>query len=256
MATKNGIVKKTPIADFMNIRKSGIQAICLRDDDELIEVKNTNKKKEIFLVSKNGQCIRFDENDVRPTGRTTMGVIGMNLEHGDEVVGMQLHTQGDYLLIVSENGLGKLTQIDEFSVQKRGGKGVKCYKITEKTGNVVGVKSVNTENEIIMITNEGIIIRMAVSDISILGRNTSGVKLMNVDTEKEIKVASFTKVREDIVYDSQVDDIDENSEYTKKYNTSTSESDSIDTQNVNTNITNDSGIDRLLDAAQKDSEEE
>ena len=256
MATKNGIVKKTPIADFMNIRKSGIQAICLRDDDELIEVKNTNKKKEIFLVSKNGQCIRFDENDVRPTGRTTMGVIGMNLEHGDEVVGMQLHTQGDYLLIVSENGLGKLTQIDEFSVQKRGGKGVKCYKITEKTGNVVGVKSVNTENEIIMITNEGIIIRMAVSDISILGRNTSGVKLMNVDTEKEIKVASFTKVREDIVSDSQVDDIDENSEYTEKYNTSTSESDSIDTQNVNTNITNDSGIDRLLDAAQKDSEEE
>ena len=256
MATKNGIVKKTPISDFMNIRKSGIQAICLRDDDELIEVKNTNKKKEIFLVSKNGQCIRFDENDVRPTGRTTMGVIGMNLEHGDEVVGMQLHTQGDYLLIVSENGLGKLTQIDEFSVQKRGGKGVKCYKITEKTGNVVGVKSVNTENEIIMITNEGIIIRMAVSDISILGRNTSGVKLMNVDTEKEIKVASFTKVREDIVSDSQVDDIDENSEYTEKYNTSTSESDSIDTQNVNTNITNDSGIDRLLDAAQKDSEEE
>lgn len=256
MATKNGIVKKTPIADFMNIRKSGIQAICLRDDDELIEVKNTNKKKEIFLVSKNGQCIRFDENDVRPTGRTTMGVIGMNLEHGDEVVGMQLHTQGDYLLIVSENGLGKLTQIDEFSIQKRGGKGVKCYKITEKTGNVVGVKSVNTENEIIMITNEGIIIRMAVSDISILGRNTSGVKLMNVDTEKEIKVASFTKVREDIVSDSQVDDIDENSEYTEKYNTSTSESDSIDTQNVNTNITNDSGIDRLLDAAQKDSEEE
>lgn len=256
MATKNGIVKKTPIADFMNIRKSGIQAICLRDDDELIEVKNTNKKKEIFLVSKNGQCIRFDENDVRPTGRTTMGVIGMNLEHGDEVVGMQLHTQGDYLLIVSENGLGKLTQIDEFSVQKRGGKGVKCYKITEKTGNVVGVKSVNKENEIIMITNEGIIIRMAVSDISILGRNTSGVKLMNVDTEKEIKVASFTKVREDIVSDSQVDDIDENSEYTEKYNTSTSESDSIDTQNVNTNITNDSGIDRLLDAAQKDSEEE
>ncbi len=256
MATKNGIVKKTPIADFMNIRKSGIQAICLRDDDELIEVKNTNRKKEIFLVSKNGQCIRFDENDVRPTGRTTMGVIGMNLEHGDEVVGMQLHTQGDYLLIVSENGLGKLTQIDEFSVQKRGGKGVKCYKITEKTGNVVGVKSVNKENEIIMITNEGIIIRMAVSDISILGRNTSGVKLMNVDTEKEIKVASFTKVREDIVSDSQVDDIDENSEYTEKYDTSTSESDSIDTQNVNTNITNDSGIDRLLDAAQKDSEEE
>ena len=208
------------------------------------------------MVTKYGQCIRFDENDVRPTGRTTMGVIGMNLEHGDEVVGMQLHTQGDYLLIVSENGLGKLTQIDEFSVQKRGGKGVKCYKITEKTGNVVGVKSVNTENEIIMITNEGIIIRMAVSDISILGRNTSGVKLMNVDTEKEIKVASFTKVREDIVSDSQVDDIDENSEYTEKYNTSTSESDSIDTQNVNTNITNDSGIDRLLDAAQKDSEEE
>ncbi|MDY5648630.1 MAG: DNA gyrase subunit A [Lachnospiraceae bacterium] len=196
MATKNGIVKKTSITDYANVRKTGLAAINLREEDELIEVKSTNNEKDIFLVTKYGQCIRFHETDVRPTGRTSMGVIGMNLMDGDEVIGMQLDTQGDYLLIVSENGLGKLTSIDEFTPQNRGGKGVKCYKITDKTGNVIGVKAVKEENEVMMITTEGIIIRIQCSDISKLGRITSGVKLMNVDTD--VTVASIAKVREDV----------------------------------------------------------
>lgn len=196
MATKNGIVKKTPIREYANIRKTGLQAINLREDDDLIEVKVTNKKKDIFLVTKNGQCIRFDENDVRPTGRTSMGVIGMNLTFDDELIGMQLDTQGEFLLLVSEFGLGKRTAIAEFTVQRRGGKGVKCYKITEKTGNVVGVKAVNETNEIIMITTEGIVIRILCSQISEIGRITSGVKLMNLSHKKAIKVASIAKVRE------------------------------------------------------------
>ncbi|WP_099469822.1 DNA gyrase subunit A [Konateibacter massiliensis] len=194
MATKNGIVKKTDITEYQNVRKTGLQAITLREDDDLIEVKSTNKEKDIILVTKHGQCIRFSENDVRPTGRNSMGVIGMNLSDGDEVIGMQLNTQGDSLLIVSEFGMGKRTFIEEFTVQYRGGKGVKCYKITEKTGNVVGVKAVSDENEIMMITTEGIIIQLIVSDISVLGRITSGVKLINM--EENITVASIAKVRE------------------------------------------------------------
>jgi DNA gyrase, A subunit len=196
MATKKGIVKKTPIRDYENIRKSGLQAINLREDDELIEVKSTNRKKEIILITKNGQCIRFHEKDVRPTGRTSMGVIGMNLSYDDEIIGMQLNTQGKYLLLVSEFGLGKRTNIDEFTLQRRGGKGVKCYKITEKTGNVVGVKAVDDGNEIMIITTEGIIIRLMIDDISTLGRITSGVKLMNFDSSKDITIASIAKVRE------------------------------------------------------------
>ncbi|MDF2942817.1 MAG: gyrA [Herbinix sp.] len=196
MATQNGIVKKTPIRDYEHIRKSGLQAINLREDDELIEVKSTNLLKDIFLVTKNGMCIRFNERDVRPTGRTSMGVIGMTLTGDDQIIGMQLNTQGEYLLFVSENGLGKRTVMDEFSVQRRGGKGVKCYKITEKTGDVIGVKAVNDDNEVMLITTEGIIIRLVVSDISVLGRITSGVKLMNIDIDTDIKVANLTKVRE------------------------------------------------------------
>ncbi len=198
MATKNGIVKKTSIIDYANIRKSGLQAINLREDDELIEVKITNSQKEILLVTKHGQCIKFNENDVRPTGRTSMGVIGMNLSYDDEVIGMQLNTQGKYLMFASEFGMGKRTEISEFSVQHRGGKGVKCYKITEKTGNVVNAKAVNDENEIMLITTEGIIIQLKVSEISILGRITSGVKLIDLDNEKEIVVASMAKVRDAI----------------------------------------------------------
>lgn len=194
MATKKGLVKKTPITDYENVRKTGLAAIVLRDDDELIEVKFTDNTKDIILVTKYGQCIRFNETDVRSTGRVSMGVRGINLMDHDEVVGMQLNTQGDYLLIVSEHGLGKRTSIGEFTVQNRGGKGVKCYKIMEKTGYVVGVKAVNEENEVLLITTEGIIIRIACADISILGRITSGVKLMNV--AENITIASIAKVRE------------------------------------------------------------
>ncbi len=194
MATRKGIVKKTPITDYKNIRKSGLQAINLREDDELIEVKTTNNQKDIILVTKHGQCIRFYERDVRATGRTSMGVIGMNLEDNDEIIGMQISTQGKYLLFVSEYGMGKRTLVEEFTVQRRGGKGVKCYKITEKTGYVVGVKAVDDDNEIMIITTEGIIIRLMVNDISSLGRITSGVKLINM--ENDIKVASIAKVKE------------------------------------------------------------
>ena len=194
MATKSGIVKKTPIQDYSNVRKTGLAAISLKDDDELIEVKFTDNKKDIILATKYGQCIRFKDTDVRSTGRVSMGVRGINLSDGDEIIGMQLCSQGDYLLIVSEKGMGKRTSMSEFSVQNRGGKGVKCYKITEKTGNVVGVKAVNDDNEVMMITTEGIIIRIACSDISILGRITSGVKLMNLD--EKVSVASIAKVRE------------------------------------------------------------
>ena len=194
MATRKGVVKKTPIEDYSNVRKTGLAAISLRDDDELIEVKFTDGKKDVILITKFGQCIRFHESDVRQTGRVSMGVRGINLQDEDEVIGMQLSCQGDYLLIVSEKGMGKRTSVGEFTCQNRGGKGVKCYKITEKTGNVVGVKAVNEENEIMLITTEGIIIRLECKDISILGRITSGVKLMNL--KNDITVASIAKVRE------------------------------------------------------------
>ena len=195
MATKKGIVKKTSLKEYANVRKTGLAAITLREDDELIEVKLTDKEKEVILSTKYGKCIRFDENDVRPTGRTSMGVIGMTLEGDDEVIGMQLTCQGEFLLFVSENGYGKRTSVSEFKIQNRGGKGVKCYNIIEKTGNVVGMKAIDTQDEIMMITTEGIIIRINCADISVLGRITSGVKLMNI-SEEHISVASITKVRE------------------------------------------------------------
>ena len=197
MATRKGIVKKTPVNEFANIRKTGIQAINLRDDDELIEVKLTDSNVDIILVTKLGQCIRFPETEVRPTGRSAMGVIGMNLLDEDEVVGMQLDVQGDSLLIVSENGLGKRTVVSEFDRQHRGGKGVKCYKINEKTGNVIGVKAVDDTREVMLITDEGIIIQLKCSDISTLGRITSGVKLINLD--EGVKVATISKVRKEPV---------------------------------------------------------
>ena len=195
MATKKGIVKKTSLKEYANVRKTGLAAITLREDDELIEVKLTDKEKEVLLSTKYGKCIRFDENDVRPTGRTSMGVIGMTLEDDDEVIGMQLTCQGEYLLFVSENGYGKRTAVAEFKIQNRGGKGVKCYNIIEKTGNVVGMKAIDEQDEIMMITTAGIIIRINCNDISVLGRITSGVKLMNI-SEENISVASITKVRE------------------------------------------------------------
>ncbi len=196
MVTKNGIVKKTNIVEYSNVRKNGLAAISLRDDDELIEVKITDKDTEIFLVTKYGMCIRFKETDVRATGRSSMGVIGMSLGDGDEIIGMQLDHQGDSLLIVSENGMGKRTYLDEFTVQKRGGKGVKCYKITEKTGYVIGLKAVNDDHEIMMITTGGIIIQIPMEDVSTLGRITSGVKLINLDDG--VTVAQIAKVREKV----------------------------------------------------------
>ena len=214
MATRKGVVKKTPILDYANVRKTGLAAISLREEDELIEVKATDNTKDIILVTKYGQCIRFKETDVRVTGRVSMGVRGINLVDNDEVVGMQMSSQGDYLLIVSENGMGKRTAVSEFSVQLRGGKGVKCYKITEKTGNVVGVKAVNEENEIMLITTEGIIIRLQCSGISILGRITSGVKLM--DMAENISVASIAKVREKKEENTEETEVETEEEMTKE----------------------------------------
>ena len=232
MVTKKGIVKKTSIMEFANIRKNGLAAINLAEDDELIEVKQTDKDTEIFLVTKYGMCIRFKETDVRATGRTSMGVRGMNLNYDDEIVGMQLDHQGDSLLIVSENGLGKRTYLDEFTVQNRGGKGVKCYKITEKTGDVVGVKAVNDDHEIMMITSAGTIIQLRMEDISILGRITSGVKMINL--ENGIKVAKIAKVREKVndgITDFEGMDEEETSELLKS---EVDNSKSGDTDNENT----------------------
>ena len=211
MVTRKGIVKKTPILEYSNVRKNGLAAINLREEDELIEVKVTKADSEIFLVTKYGMCIRFKETDVRNTGRTSMGVIGMTLTDNDEVVGMQLDHQGDSLLIVSENGMGKRTELGEFTVQHRGGKGVKCYKVTDKTGYVIGVKAVTDENEIMMITTEGIIIQIRMEEVSLLGRITSGVKLINLDDG--VTVAQIAKVREKVSDGNQeFDDVDEAAE--------------------------------------------
>ena len=206
MATKKGLVKKTPLEEYENVRKTGLAAIALRDDDELIEVKTTDNEKEIILVTKFGQCIRFKENDVRTTGRVSMGVIGMRFDEDDEVIGMQMESQGEHLLVVSENGMGKRTLISEFNAQIRGGKGVLCYKVTEKTGYLIGAKLVNDGREIMLITTEGIVIRMFVDDISVIGRNTSGVKLMNIDQDSDIKVASIAKVRESATRDNEAEE--------------------------------------------------
>lgn len=213
MATKNGIVKKTPIKDYENIRKTGLAAINLRDDDKLIEVKITDNTEDIFLFTKYGQCIRFKETDVRITGRTTMGVIGMNLADGDKVIAMQMASQGDSVMIVSEKGLGKCTLISEFTAQNRGGKGIKYYKITEKTGHLIGVKSVHKDDEIMLITKEGIVIRIKVDETALLGRITSGVKL--IDLKDDITVASVARVVEDKTLtpsDGEESEKEENSE--------------------------------------------
>ena len=224
MSTKGGMVKKTPMCEYENVRKNGLQAIVLKEQDELIEVKATDNTEDIFLISKNGMCIRFHETDVRVTGRVSMGVIGMRLDEGDEVIGMQMASQGDTLLVVSENGMGKRTVISDFNPQYRGGKGVLCYKITEKTGCLVGAKLVNDGREIMLITTEGIIIRMSVDDISIIGRNTSGVKLMSIDVDSDIKVASIAKVRESVTKDSNI----YNEEYIEEESDESSEEETED----------------------------
>ena len=202
MVTKKGIAKKTPLMEYQNVRKNGLNAIVIREDDELIEVKVTNKDSEIFMATKNGMCIRFKEADVRATGRTSMGVIGMNVDEDDEIIGMQIDSDGEALLFVSENGMGKRTNVEEFHVQNRGGKGVKCYNITEKTGRLIGFKSVNDDNEIMMITTEGIIIQIRVNEISVLKRITSGVKLINLDEGVNVaQVALVQREIPDVEYD-------------------------------------------------------
>ena len=216
MATEKGLVKKTPIQDYANVRKTGLAAIALREDDRLIEVKVTDNTEDILLVTRDGMCIRFNETDVRSTGRVSMGVRGMNLTDNDVVIGMQTASQGTDLLIVSEKGMGKRTPLDEFTVQHRGGKGLRCYKITEKTGYVIGVKTIKPEEEIMLITTEGIVIRMKSDSISVIGRNTSGVKLINIDADSDIKVASVAKVRfqEEDESEDMEEDISEVSEET------------------------------------------
>ncbi len=209
MATKNGMIKKTPLIDYVNVKRSGLIAIDLKDDDDLIEVKITDGKDDMFLITEGGMCIRFNERDVRSTGRSTMGVKGISLSKDDKVISLIMGSHGDHILFVTKNGMGKKTDITEFSSQNRGGKGLKCYKITEKTGNLVGAKIVNDENEMMLITNEGIIIRFDSSDVSALGRVTSGVKLMNIDYENGVFVAAITKVRDKPAEISSSDLIDE-----------------------------------------------
>nr|WP_144364272.1 DNA gyrase subunit A [Lacrimispora amygdalina] len=206
MATKGGMVKKTRMCEYSNMRKTGLQAILLREGDELIEVKVTDNTEDIFLATKFGMSIRFKETDARITGRVSYGVIGMKLDEGDEVIGMQMASQGEYMLVASEKGYGKRTRISEFKLQLRGGKGLLCYNVTEKTGNLVGMKLLDDGRDIMLITNEGILIRMGVDDISIIGRNTSGVKLMSIDADSNVRVASIAKVRES----SRQDEEDEN----------------------------------------------
>ncbi len=197
MATRNGMVKKTDISEYQNVRKTGLTAIVLRDNDELIEVKATNGEDDIFLITKKGMTIRFNEKDVRQTGRTSMGVKGIHLGKDDIVISMQMSSQGEKILLVTENGMGKRTLISEFNVQNRGGKGVKCYKITDKTGDLVGAKIVTDENDIMIITTEGIIIRTSCEGISTLGRVTSGVKVINLNYDNNVKVASMTEVQKE-----------------------------------------------------------
>lgn len=196
MATKGGMVKKTRMCEYSNMRKTGLQAILLREGDELIEVKVTDNTEDIFLATKFGMSIRFKETDARITGRVSYGVIGMKLDEGDEVIGMQMASQGEYMLVASEKGYGKRTRISEFKLQLRGGKGLLCYNVTEKTGNLVGMKLLDDGRDIMLITNEGILIRMGVDDISVIGRNTSGVKLMSIEADSDVRVASIAKVRE------------------------------------------------------------
>ena len=212
MVTKHGIVKKTPLIEFGHMRKSGLQAITLKENDTVIEVKTVKDTRDLFLVTRKGMCIRFKASDVRKTGRTSMGVIGMDLKDGDEIIGMQMNTQGESLLLVTENGMGKRTPIEDFKIQKRAGKGVKCYKISAKTGELIGVKAVNDDNEVMLVTNDGIIIQFKVDEVSKIGRDTSGVKLMNTGKDQDVKVAKIAKVRENPEPASDINEEVENKE--------------------------------------------
>jgi DNA gyrase subunit A len=242
MATKNGTVKKTKLEDYRNIRKSGLIAINLREGDELIEVKLTDDTNDIFLITKKGMCIRFPENEARTVGRASIGVRGISLAKGDEVVAMQMDSQGQAILFATEYGMGKSTWVSDFSTQHRGGKGVKCYKITDKTGEIVGAKCVGKDKEIMLITNEGVVIRMNVMDVRVLGRITSGVKLMDIDRESDVKIASIAKVREEIIDDTLPSEGGAPADYNPG---------DIPAEN-NSEETVDKGIDKLLDAAKED----
>lgn len=193
LATKNGIVKKTNREEFKNINKSGLIAIGLREDDELIGVKVTDGNKDVLLVTKEGMSIRFDENDIRPMGRTAMGVKGITLSNEDKVVSMSLCEEGTDVLVVSENGFGKRTDINEYRTQIRAGKGIKTYNIAEKTGKLVGAEMVNEDDEMMIINSDGVLIRLRVNEISLFGRVTSGVKLMK--TDDEVNVVSISKIK-------------------------------------------------------------
>ena len=209
MVTRNGIVKKTRCREFANIRSNGINAIAIQDGDALIEVKETCADDDIIIVTKKGMSVRFHETQVRATGRSSMGVMGIRLDENDCVAGMQLSSQGDSILVVSEKGMGKRSSLEDFRVQNRGGKGIKCYKITEKTGDVVGVKAVYDDHEIMMITSAGIIIQIRMNEVPVHGRITSGVKLINL--EDGVKVVKIAKVREDVDDDTmQTEDRTEN----------------------------------------------
>ncbi len=249
MATKNGIVKKTKIEAFENIRKTGLAAITLNDGDELIEVKATSGENDIFLVTKKGMCIRFNENCVRDTGRTSMGVRGIRCDKSDEVIAMQLDVQGEEILFVTANGMGKRTELSEFAPQMRGGKGVKCYKITEKTGDIVSAKAVTNDHDIMMMTNEGIMIRMHCSDITVIGRITSGVKLMNVGNGAF--VASVAKLARSNEEESADEDVNEESEESE--NTDTADG---DVQDADSNIVESDIVDENTDSVDNDSEDE
>ena len=223
MATWDGMVKKTKLSEYSNIRKNGLQAINLRDDDILIAVKRVTNNDEAMLFTRYGQAVRFNIGEVRSTGRASYGVIGMTLDDGDKVIAMQLTSQGDSALIVSEKGLGKCTEIKEFPLHHRGGKGVRCYKITDKTGYVVGVKVVTIDDEMMLINTSGIIIRIEVKDTALQGRVTSGVKLINLKDNE--KVASIAKVRKEAIVeeDEKKDDDGTSDETAESVNTDASD---------------------------------
>ena len=250
MATKKGIIKRTRLSEYANIRKTGLTAIRLREDDKLIEVKKTTGEDDVMLFTKFGMCIRFNEDDVRCTGRDSMGVIGMSLLDQDDVIAMQLASQGESMMIVSKKGIGKCTLTTEFSTQHRGGKGVKCYKIMEKTGNLVGVKAVGEEDEMMLITTEGTVIRIKVKDTALSGRITSGVKLINLD--KDVEVASISKVRKD--ENMEEDDDLEMDEEQDKNNDSAENKDESVTSNDNSDVV--ALAERAIKAAEEESEDE
>ena len=199
MATKYGIIKKTPLSEYDSSRKTGLQGIALKEDDELISVKLTDGEDNVVMVTEGGQCITFSEKDVRPMGRVSQGVIGMKLDKDDTVIGMESIVEGSKqtLLTITENGFGKRTELDEYRVQTRAGKGVITYKITPKTGKVIGVELVNEDDDIMLITDTGTIIRINVAEISILGRPTQGVTLMRTNEGKVVSIEKISEEKEE-----------------------------------------------------------